>query len=481
MKDAELHFFNTLTRTTDVFTPRAGTTVRMYNCGPTVYGRSTIGNLRSYVFADLIRRTLEYSGYTVAQVINITDVGHLTSDADEGEDKMTLGLQREGMELTLENMRALGERYAQSFFHDLAALNIETTDTQFPRASDYIDAQIALIKTLEEKGYAYTTSDGVYFEVARFPNYGALGGIAASDQQSGARVSVNEEKRDPRDFALWKLNADLGWDSPWGTGFPGWHIECSSMILSTLGKQIDIHTGGIDHISIHHNNEIAQSEAATGKSPLARFWLHNAFITIEGRRIGKSVGNMVYLDQLVDRGYAPLAYRYWLLTAHYATPANFTWGALAGAHTSLKRLHRYFVDVLGVTRTDAAPDAVYTKRFAAAIRDNLDTPKALSLLWELVKDESIEPAVTRATILDMDRVLGLGFAQSHDTLAQLRAGDGTHLAISDTPDAVQALVRQREDARAAGDYAHADTLREEITAHGFHVDDTSNGPQLSRL
>src|SRR3989338_7170653 len=266
-----LYLYNTLGKSKQIFTlPAQASAVRMYNCGPTVYDVQHIGNLSMFVFADTLRRALEYNNFSVKQVINITDVGHLTSDADEGEDKMTKGLKREGKKLTLENMRELGERYTQIFLDDLRKLNIDTSRITFPRASDYIPAQIAMITTLQEKGYAYTTEDGVYFDTSRFPAYGALGGVNIEGQKEGARVAIKSEKRNAADFALWKLDSKLGWDSPWGKGFPGWHIECSAMIRAILGEQIDIHTGGIEHIGVHHNNEIAQSEAATGKKPFVK-------------------------------------------------------------------------------------------------------------------------------------------------------------------------------------------------------------------
>ena len=248
----------------------------MYNCGPTVYGPQHIGNLSMFVFVDILRRALEYNRYHVKQVINFTDVGHLVSDADEGEDKMTKGLKREGLTPTLENMRALGERYGNLFLDDIQKLNVEISNTQFPRASDYVPAQIAMVKTLEEKGYAYLGKKGVYFDTWRFSEYGKLGSIQLRGLRAGASVAVSGEKRNPSDFLLWKLDTKIGWDSPWRKGFPGWHIECSAMSRSILGEQIDIHTGGIEHIPIHHNNEIAQSEAATGKKPFSRFWLQRS-------------------------------------------------------------------------------------------------------------------------------------------------------------------------------------------------------------
>lgn len=479
MSDSQhLKLHNTLSGSLESFTPLKEGVVRMYNCGPTVYDYQHIGNLSNPVFVDILRRTLERHGYTVQQVMNFTDFGHLTSDADEGEDKMALGLKREGLEPTLENMKKLAETYAEAFLADIANLRVVTTDTEFPRASEYVPAQIALIETLEQKEYTYTTSDGVYFDTSRFPRYGELGGQNESVQEDGARVALNSEKRDPKDFALWKFNEKLGWKSPWGLGFPGWHIECSAMIYSTLGKQIDIHTGGIEHIGVHHNNEIAQSEAATGKTPFARFWLHRAHIQIEGRKISKSLGNTVFLRQIIDRGFSPLSYRYWLLTAHYRTPANFTWEALESSHTALKKMHRLFVDELTVE--SGIISKVYKTRFDEYLNDDLDTAKAVALAWELLKDSNISKEDKRATLLDFDSVLGLGLTESDDSLSVLRSGGGQRIAVSDIPTEVQKLVKEREKARAEKNFTVADTLRSEIEDAGFILTDTDDGTFLEK-
>lgn len=457
----------------------------MYNCGPTVYDRAHIGNMRSFVMADLVRRVLEYNGYVVKQVINITDVGHLTGDnegdADTGEDKLEKRAKETG-----EDTQTIAKKYTELFFEDIKRLNIVTEGTQFPRATEYIGEQIALVETLEQKGYAYTIKDGVYFDTSRFAEYGKLGKTDKDGIEEGARVLKNPEKRNPTDFALWKFSPpkkmrskkrQQEWDSPWGVGFPGWHLECSAMARALLGKQIDIHTGGVDHIPIHHNNEIAQSECSTGKKPFARFWLHNAFITIEGRRIGKSIGNTVNLDQLADRGFPPLSYRYWLLTAHYRTPANFTWEALEGARTSLLKLHRHFVDELAVKASQ--PAEAYMKKFTAFVNDDLDTPKAVALLWDLVKDDAVPPSEKRAAILEFDKVLGLGFSKSNEELASMLSGQARTLKTEDMPEELLELVRKREEARERKDFGEADTLRAEIETLGYLIKDTPEGPKIS--
>lgn len=465
---------NTLTGNTDVFTPLRGKEVRMYNCGPTVYDRVHIGNLRSYVFADILKRVLAYNGYTVRQVINMTDVGHLTSDADTGEDKMTLALEREGLAATLENMRSIGERYTEAFKADIEELGVDIQNIQFPRASDFIEIQVALITSLVEKGYAYTTSDGVYFDTKRFPEYGKLGEQNIEEDGEHSRIGENAEKRHAADFALWKFNSDIGWESPWGRGFPGWHIECSAMAYELLGKQIDIHTGGMDHIAVHHNNEIAQTESITGK-PFARYWLHNAFLTVENQKIAKSVGNTIYLYHLKEHGYSSFAFRYWLLTGHYRSQMNFTWDALNAAQTAHRRLLRHFVDELN--ETGGMTDQAYEARFHEYINDDLDTPKAVALTWDLIKDESVSPRDKRATLLVFDRVLGLGFSEAKRRLAE----ESRTISITDTSEEVQALLNRREEARKQNDFETADAIREKIREHGFEVTDTPDGPTLRHI
>src|SRR3990167_4925763 len=417
---------NTLSGELETFEP-IGKTVKMYNCGQTVYDHATIGNLRSYIFADTLRRTLDALGYTVKQIINITDFGHLVSDADEGEDKMTKGLRREGLAITMENMHTLAERYTEAFLCDITQIGVDTGRITFPRASDYIAQQIELIKTLEQKGYAYNTPSGVYFDTAKYKNYGMLGGINLVGQQARARVELGD-KHVPQDFVLWKPDDKLGWESPWGLGFPGWHTECVAMIFALLGEQIDIHTGGIDHIPVHHNNEIAQAESASDKSPFVRYWMHNAFLTIDENRVGKSQGNAILLKDVVERGMHPRALRYWYLTAHYRSPVNFTWEALEGAYTALKRLKNAFHES---SKSDLL-DEVFLTKFYAAIADDLDTPKALALVWENIKN------LNRATLAD-----------------------------------------EREAARKNKDFARSDTLRTQIESKGFIVKDTSAGPEIS--
>ena len=476
---SSLYLYNTLTKEKQEFTSiRPDKMVRMYNCGPTVYGRQHIGNLSMFVFTDILRRALEFNNFNVRQVINFTDFGHLTSDQDEGEDKMTKGLKREGLALTMANMRSLGEKYAQLFLEDIRTLNIEVDKVTFPRASDHIPGQIAMIKTLEEKGYAYRTKNGVLFDTSRFPMYGQLGSIDLTSLKEGARVKVNVEKHNPTDFILWKTDKKLGWDSPWGKGFPGWHIECSAMIRSTLGEQIDIHTGGIEHISIHHNNEIAQSESATGKKPFSRFWLHRAHIQLEGAKIAKSEGNVVYLSDVMERGFHPLSLRYLFLGAHYRTPMNFTWEALAAAQTAYGKLLTF---VAGGDRTMRLSPKWQTI-FRQHINDDLDTPGALASLWQMLRDDSLSKTEKQATLLDADRVFGLQLAEPDERARELATKESrTEITLFDLPEAIRAFVAERETARKDKDWVLADQLRGKILDLGYEIDDAHGNSRIFKL
>lgn len=480
--EASLVLFNTLSGKKEPFVPLRKGEATMYNCGPTVYDHQHIGNLKPYVFADVLHRALSFNGYAVAQVINITDVGHLTGDnagnADTGEDKMEKGSRARG-----QSPQELALSITKEWRDDLERLNIETRHIHFTKATDYIEEQIALAKTLDEKGYAYLTQDGLYFDTSKFNDYGKLGNIDIKNLEAGARVEMGE-KRHATDFALWKLSKpedhrQQEWDSPWGKGFPGWHLECTAMIFTELGKQIDIHTGGIDHIPVHHNNEIAQAEAASGKTPYVRFWLHSAFVSIEGQKISKSLGNTVRLSQVVDRGFAPLSLRYWMLTAHYRSPLNFTWEALEGAQTAYKRMLRIFVDELGSEGGSIAPS--YKSRFIDRINDDLDTPQAIALTWELLKDGSVAPADKRATLLFFDQILGLGFIEGGERISAMLSGSAKKLAVSDIPTAIKAAVEAREKARQEKDWVRADELRQEALAQGYTITDTQDGPQIEKL
>lgn len=466
---------NTLSGTIESFVPIERGVVTMYNCGPTVYGPQHIGNLSMFVFTDILRRTLEANGYTVRQAINFTDVGHLTSDADDGDDKMMKGLKREGLEPTMENMRSLAEKYADMFLADIAMLNINTRDTVFPRASAHIPAQIKTVETLEKKGFAYAADGGIYFDTAKFPDYGKLGNINLEGLQEGARVAATSGKRNPTDFLLWKSDSKIGWDSPWGKGFPGWHIECSAMIKEILGEQIDIHTGGIEHIPVHHNNEIAQSEAASGKKPFSRYWLHRAHLQVEGGKMAKSDGNVYHLSDIVEKGFHPLAFRYLLLGAHYRQPSNFTWEALEAAQKAYLRLVKL---ALELPRGGKVPSP-YGARFMQRINDDLDTPGALAVMWEMLADKHIDPENVRAGLMYFDRVLGLDLKNPDEHARNLaRKEHGASVSMAEVPARVKELLEDRELARAEKRWTDADRLRSDIESEGYEIEDTKDGPRV---
>jgi len=463
-----IFFTNTLSGEKELFVSQKPKIVSFYSCGPTVYDRAHIGNLRAYVFSDTIARVLSSAGYRVRRIINITDFGHLASDGDEGEDKMTKGLRREGLPFTLKNMRTMAEKYTAFFLQDLAELNIDTEQIIFPRASDYIPEQIALITTLEQKGYAYRTKDGVYFDTARFPGYGKLGGIVPTDQK-GTRTGPYKEKHHPADFVLWKSDAALGWKSPWGIGFPGWHIECSAMSRSLLGQEIDIHTGGEDHIAVHHNNEIAQSEAASGRI-FVHYWMHSAFLTMNGEKASKSLGNVVYLSDIVAKGFHPISLRYFFLQAHYRTPLSFSWDALAGAGEALNRLWKIARETANESKMKSA-NSESRDNFLAAARDDLATPQALGILWDSLKSEEYSPEEKWGLIKDAD---------AHFGLSLVAPPAAKTLATGEIPEEMKKMLARREAARGSKDFKEADLIRDEILNSGYRVDDGPDGPVLTR-
>jgi cysteinyl-tRNA synthetase len=448
---------NTLTGKLEEFKPINPDEVRMYNCGPTVYDYAHIGNMRAYVFADTLKRILKYNSYAVTQVINITDVGHLSSH--RGLDKVEEKAKFEG-----KKAKDIAEFYTKKFFADLGRLNIITEETIFPRATDHINEQIELIQKLNDGNFTYKTSQGIYFDTSRFSDYGKLGGVKVEDLKEGARLGEDEEKKNPSDFALWRFSEKVGerqqeWDSPWGVGFPGWHIECSAMSMKYLGEQFDIHTGGVDHIFPHHNNEIAQSESAIHKTPV-NYWLHGAFLNIKGDKISKSDESFLILDDIIKKRINPLAYRYWLLTSNYDSPVNFTWEALEGAETALKKLFQRFKELPDGGKVDDN----YHALFKGFVNDNLNTPRGLALVWELLKDSEVTDADKKATLLDFDKVLGL----SLDKLESVSV-----------PEEVQKLIDERQKVRKAKDWNESDRLRDEIRKLGFEVKDTSEGPKIS--
>ena len=458
----DIFLFNTLSKKKELFVPLKKGSVGMYNCGPTVYDFAHIGNLRAYVFADVLRRTLEAAGYKVKQVINITDIGHLSSDADQGDDKMVKGLKREGLPLTLEGLSKLADKYETAFMADLKLLNIETKGTKFPRASKHLKEDEKLIKELDKKGLVYKTEDGLYFDTSKIKDYGKLGGLTPVDE-SRARVG-DDEKKSARDFALWKFSEDghMGFKSSLGLGYPGWHIECSAMSMEYLGETFDIHTGGIDHIPVHHNNEIAQSEHATGKD-FAHYWMHNAFVNIDSGKMAKSEGNFMTLASLVEKGYSPLAYRYFLLTARYSAPLNFSFEALDNAANALKKLKAKTAElangerVVGAKRTSetVASSAGEEISFAS---DDLDTPKLIAEVWKMLESNA-DTKEKFAFIKSADEILGLDLFAPAEKI----------------PKEVEELLAARAKARAAKDFAKSDKIRSEIEKLGYEVLDSEKG------
>ena len=453
----ELRLYDTLTRGQRDFRPLHPPEVGLYACGPTVYDYAHIGNLRTYVFEDVLRRVLEFHGYTVKHVMNITDVGHLTSDADTGEDRMEAGARRTG-----KTAWEIAEIYAEAFRKDLERLHILEPHV-WCRATDHIPEQIALVRCIEANGYTYRTPDGIYFDTAKLPDYGHLGRLDARGLRAGSRVEM-AEKRNPTDFALWKFSPEgeqrqMEWDSPWGTGFPGWHVECSAMAAKYLGPYFDIPCGGEDHITVHHPNEIAQTQACHG-TRLANFWMHGYFLQIDSARMGKSAGNFLRLQTLIDEGYDPLVWRMFCLSAHYRAKQNFAWEGLDAAATALDRL-RVATHSWGVA---GEGDKSYLDRFVSEINDDLNMPRALAVTWDLVRGD-LPDSTKKATILEFDRVLGLG-------LADWRPPDAA------VPEEVQKLVNAREEARKEKRWSEADALRDRIRSAGYDIEDTPQGARL---
>ncbi len=453
-----LQLYDTYSRHLRDFQPLNPPTVGLYTCGPTVYDYAHIGNLRTYIFEDVLRRVLEFNGYNVLHVTNITDVGHLTSDADEGEDKMEKGSKRTG-----KTAWEIAELYTQAFKADLERLNIVEPKI-WCRATDHIHEQIEFIQGIEAQGFTYRTTDGIYFDTSQLSDYGFLARLDIEGLQAGARVAM-AEKRNPTDFALWKFSPpdqtrQMEWDSPWGRGFPGWHIECSAMSAKYLGTFFDIHCGGEDHIPVHHTNEIAQTQACHG-THLANFWMHGYFLQLNEAKMAKSSGEFLTLQRLVDRGYDPLAYRYFCLNASYRAKLNFTWESLDGAGTALNRLR-----TLSHGWGEAGiPDDDYIQRFTSHVNSDLNMPQALALTWEMAKGD-LPDATKKATLTAFDQVLGLRLAEWSPTVDAI-------------PKEVLALAQQRHQARLEKRWQDADQLRDQIMAAGYTVKDTPEGPQVN--
>ena len=483
-----IYLYNTITRRKEVFTPLKKGRVSFYACGPTVYDYSHVGNFRTYLFEDILRRALEYNGYKVKHVMNFTDVGHLVSDADTGEDKMEKGSKREN-----KTAWQIADFYIIAFKRDAAILNIEIP-TIYARATKHIKEQIALVKILEQKGFTYIIDDGVYFDTSKLPDYGALAKLDIEGLKAGARIEQTAGKKNITDFALWKFTPNrtkkqMEWDSPWSPpgskikvpGFPGWHLECSAMSQKYLGRQFDIHAGAIDLIPVHHTNEIAQSEAAYGQNP-ARYWLHGEFVLIEGEKMAKSLGNFITIAKLSAK-FNPLAFRYLILTAHYRSQLNLTWESLEAAQSALNNLYRQtrdlrrlsnpfwplikFARALGLysKKTSAIMKlaAEYKEKFREAVNDDLNTPEALALVWQMLNDQNLPAAAKINLLLKFDGIFGLYLAK---------------IKSACPPSHIKKLAQEREIFRKNQNWVKADELRAQIDKEGWLVEDTPQGPKL---
>ena len=461
-----LSLYDTRTRAKHPFVPIEAGHARLYSCGPTVYAPQHIGNLRPYLFADLLKRALLAEGLRVTHVINITDVGHLASDADVGEDKMERAAARAG-----KSAAEIADSYTQQWQTDRRRLRCLEAEI-YCRATDHILEQIEFAQRLEARGYTYRIDDGLYFDTSKFPRYAEFARLDLAGQAAGARIGDVADKRHPQDFALWKFAApgvhrQQEWDAPWGRGFPGWHLECSAMSVRYLGTHFDIHTGGVDHISVHHTNEIAQTEAAFDVHPWVNVWMHNEFLDLGGEKLSKSKGHTLVLDDLIERGFEPLAYRYFFLQAHYRQQQAFSFDEMTSAATGWRRLLR---SAVAVRDADGEPPeaerqtvADLRARFWDAVRDDLNAPKALAVTWEVARS-TLSAAARRELLLDFERWLGLGL--------------DTEVARADAREAdprVDALVAERQAARQARDFARADAIRAQLDVEGIEVEDTRDG------
>ncbi len=451
--------YNTLTRKKETLQPITPGHIGLYCCGPTVYNFAHIGNMRTYLFMDWLRRALLSAGLELTHVMNITDVGHLVSDGDEGEDKMEKGARERG-----KTPWEIAEEYTEVFMRDIASLNIACPEI-VAKATDHIPEMLEFVQKLVELGYGYETSDGIYFDIGRFPSYGELSRLNLEEQQAGARVEVNEEKRHPADFALWKKAPPehiMQWPSPWGQGYPGWHIECSAMSKKYLGELFDIHTGGVDHIPVHHENEIAQSEALLGHKAV-NTWMHGEFMLVDGGKMSKSLKNAYLLSDLKERGFTPMHFRFFCANAHYRNKLNFTWDALAGARTAYNRLlaavqaHKDGTDRPGKDALTAFHDEFYE-----AVYDDINIPKALGILWNAVRTP-IRSHEIYDLALSLDAILGLSLGESPEIEApELDTG-------------IEELIARRQAARAAKDFAEADRIRDALRDMGVTLEDTKEG------
>lgn len=471
----KIRLYNTMGRQLQEFSPIDSQRVKMYACGPTVYNYAHIGNLRTYVFEDVLRRLFEYVGYSVEHVMNVTDVGHLTDDADEGEDKMEKSSRESG-----KSVWEIAGFYTDAFFKDTDRLNI-VRPTMAPRATKHIGDMIELIRRLEAGGHTYEAGGNIYFSIDTFPEYGKMALLDRQELQAGARIDVDSNKRNPHDFVLWFTNSKfenhaMQWDSPWGKGYPGWHIECSAMSIRYLGEQFDIHCGGIDHVPVHHTNEIAQAEAATGKT-WVRYWVHGEFLIMNKGKMAKSAGNFLTLQSLIDEGFSPMDYRYFCLGGHYRSQLQFSFESLNSAKSARERLMQRIEDLWEQSSRDfdslpQAPEGTaleILQGFEEAVSQDMNMPKALAELWKIVK--SNESAEQKLSVLrEMDRILGL----------QLLSRENSHKDDDTDREKVEALLEERGQARKEKNFARADEIRDTLKEMGIEIKDTPEGTKWSR-
>lgn len=462
----KLTFYNTLTRKKEEFHSIDENRVRMYSCGPTVYSYAHIGNFRTYIFMDTLRRVLKYNGYELKHVMNITDVGHLESDADEGEDKMEKAARKEK-----KDPYEIANFYTKIFLKDMEKLNIDKPEI-ITKATENISQMIDYVKEIIKNGYAYETSKGIYFDISKLDKYPVLSNRKLDDQIAGARVDVDPEKKNPYDFALWikaPENHIMKWESPWGLSYPGWHLECSTMGRRFLGEEFDIHTGGVDHIPTHHENEIAQSKGATGKIP-AHVWMHCEYLQVDGGKMSKSLGNTYTISQLEEKGISPLAFKLFCFTAHYRNKLNFTFEGAYGAQKALERLYdSYIKNANGVDDVDEDIIKEYEERFLAYINDDMNMPGTMSVVWEIARNakKSIKFA---DLLLKFDKVLGLDMKNAEKYLLEFK-----HEESEELPEKIKALVEERKQARAEKNWAKSDEIRDRIISLGYSIKDTKDG------
>jgi len=441
----------------------------MYTCGPTVYNYAHIGNLRTYLFEDFLRRVLEFLGFQVKHVMNVTDVGHLTDDADSGEDKMLKSSRESGR-----SVWEIAEMYTRAFFRDTDRLNI-LRPTITCKATEHIPEMIQLVQRLEERGFTYESGGNIYFSIDRFPDYGKLALLDIQDLKAGARTGIDSNKRNPHDFVLWFTRSKFEhqtmlWDSPWGKGYPGWHLECSAMSMKYLGEQFDIHCGGVDHIPVHHTNEIAQSEAATGKKPWVRYWLHGEFLLIDREKMSKSKGGFLTLERLIEEGFDPLDYRYFCLGGHYRSQLQFSFEGLKAARTArknlLERISRWERPRPEDKTHYSEKGNIYLENFRSHVSMDLNTPQALADLWALVKDPDLDEREKHRLVQEMDRVLGLHL---------------TEIVEEPLDPELEALIQEREQARKARDFVRSDEIRDLLKSRGILLEDTPAGTRWKRI